>query len=66
MIGFDLVVLGAGSTDARMGAMAAMLAERLDVPQLSLASKVEIDGAAVRIRRASDDGYDWWRAACPR
>ena len=28
-IGFDLVVLGAESTDARMGAMAAMLAERL-------------------------------------
>ncbi len=56
-IGFDLVVLGAESTDARMGAMAAMLAERLGVPQLSLASKVEIDGAQVRIRRQSEDGY---------
>jgi electron transfer flavoprotein beta subunit len=56
-IGFDLVVLGAESTDARMGAMAAMLAERLGVPQLSLASKVEIDGTAVRIHRQSDDGY---------
>jgi|SRR5271166_5368840 len=56
-IGFDLVVLGAESTDARMGAMAAMLAERLGVPQLSLASKVEIDGTQVRIRRQSEDGY---------
>ncbi len=56
-IGFDLVVLGAESTDARMGAMAAMLAERLGVPQLSLASKVEIDGSQVRINRQSEDGY---------
>jgi electron transfer flavoprotein beta subunit len=60
-IGFDLVVLGAESTDARMGAMAAMLAERLGVPQLSLASKVEIDGTSVTIRRQSEDGY--WTVA---
>ena len=56
-IGFDLVVLGAESTDARMGAMAAMLAERLGVAQLSLASKVEIDGSHVRVNRQSEDGY---------
>ncbi len=56
-IGFDLVVLGAESTDARMGAMAAMLAERLGVAQLSLASKVEIDGTQVRVNRQSEDGY---------
>src|SRR6267378_1103264 len=41
--GFDLVICGSESTDARMGVMAAMLAERLGVPQVSLASKVEID-----------------------
>ena len=56
-IGFELVVLGAESTDARMGAMAAMLAERLGVAQLSLASKVEIDGSHVRVNRQSEDGY---------
>ena len=55
--GFDLVILGSESTDARMGVLAAMLAERLGVPQLSLASKVEIDGSAIRIRRVSEDGY---------
>jgi electron transfer flavoprotein beta subunit len=55
--GFDLVITGSESTDARMGVMAAMLAERLGVPQVSLASKVEIDGSAIRIRRASEDGY---------
>src|SRR3984893_2059866 len=45
--GFDLVIAGAESTDARTGVMAAMLAERLGVPQLSLASKVDIDGSSV-------------------
>jgi electron transfer flavoprotein beta subunit len=60
-IGFDLVVLGAESTDARMGSMAAMLAERLGVPQLSLASKVEIDGSSVTIHRQSEDGF--WKVA---
>ena len=60
-IGFDLVVCGAESTDARMGAMAAMLAERLGVAQLSLASAVEIDGTRVTVSRQSEDGY--WRVA---
>jgi electron transfer flavoprotein beta subunit len=56
-IGFDLVICGSESTDARMGVMAAMLAEHLVVPQASLASKVDIDGSTLRIRRVSDDGY---------
>src|SRR5712664_2431650 len=55
--GFDLVICGSESTDARMGVMAAMLAERLGVPQVSLVSKVDIDGSAIRARRVSDDGY---------
>jgi electron transfer flavoprotein beta subunit len=55
--GFDLVIAGSESTDARMGVMAAMLAERLGVPQVSLASKVEIDGTDLKIRRVSEDGY---------
>ena len=65
-VGFDLVIVGAESTDARMGSMAAMLAERLGVPQLSLASRVEIDGSP------GDDsppvrGRVWRsRAACRR
>jgi electron transfer flavoprotein beta subunit len=63
--GFDLIICGSESTDARMGVMAAMLAERLGVPQVSLASKVEIDGAAVRIRRVSEDGYFEVEAALP-
>jgi electron transfer flavoprotein beta subunit len=56
--GFDLVILGSESTDARMGVLPAMLAERLGVPQLTLASKVEIDGIAITIHRQADYGYD--------
>jgi electron transfer flavoprotein beta subunit len=63
--GFDLVILGSESTDARMGVLAAMLAERLGVPQLSMASKVEIDGTAIRVNRVSDEGYDTVEAALP-
>jgi electron transfer flavoprotein beta subunit len=56
-IGFDLVICGSESTDARMGVMASMLAERLGFPQVSLAIKLELDGSVLRIRRVSEDGY---------
>src|SRR6202453_520400 len=64
-IGFALLICGSESTDARMGVMAAMLAERLDVPQVSLANKVEIDGQAIKIQRQTDVGYDRVQASLP-
>ena len=63
--GFDLVILGSESTDARTGLLAAMLAERLGCPQLSLASKVEVDGNAITIHRQADYGYDKVEATLP-
>src|SRR5207244_8421130 len=57
--GFDLVICGSESTDARMGVLAALLAERLAVPQLSLGSKVDIDGPVIRVRSVSNLGYHW-------
>jgi electron transfer flavoprotein beta subunit len=54
--GFDLVVFGCESTDARTGLVPAMVAERLGVPQLTLASKVDVSGSEVTIRRVTDDG----------
>ena len=56
-VGFDLVICGSESTDARGGVLPAMLAERLGVPQLTLAQAVDIDGGSVSIRRMTDDGY---------
>jgi electron transfer flavoprotein beta subunit len=64
-IGFDLVILGSESTDARTGVLAAMLAERLGAPQLSYASKVEITGTAITIHRQTDYGYDEVQASLP-
>ena len=63
--GFDLVILGSESTDARMGTLAAMLAERLGVPQMSFASQVETDGSKISIRRQADYGYDTVEATTP-
>jgi electron transfer flavoprotein beta subunit len=64
-IGFDLVILGSESTDARTGVLPAMLAERLDVPQLTLANKVEVEGREIVIQRVTDYGYDKVAAELP-
>ena len=58
VVGFDLVVFGSESTDARTGVVPAMVAERLGVPQLTLAGKVDVSGSEVTIRRVADDGYE--------
>ena len=57
LTGFDVVIFGSESTDARTGVVPAMVAERLGVPQLTLASKVDVDGTSVTVRRVTDDGY---------
>src|SRR5690242_19130528 len=64
-VGFDLVICGSESTDARTGVVPAMLAERLGVPQLTLAAKVETDGSSVTIHRVTDDGYAVVRGPLP-
>jgi electron transfer flavoprotein beta subunit len=51
---YDLVMCGMASTDGAMSVVPAMLAERLSVPQLTLASKVETQGDQVRIQRDGD------------
>jgi len=61
----DLVMCGMASTDGGMSVVPAMLAERLGVPQLTLASKVDIAGSDVTIRRVTDDGYAVVSASLP-
>jgi electron transfer flavoprotein beta subunit len=51
---WDLVVCGMASTDGSMGVVPAMLAERLDVPAVTLGSEIEVDATTVRIRRDGD------------
>ena len=54
----DLVMCGMASTDGAMSVIPAMLAERLDLPQLTLASVVETQGDQVRIKRDGDVATD--------
>ncbi|WP_028655797.1 electron transfer flavoprotein subunit beta/FixA family protein [Nocardioides sp. J54] len=50
----ELVVGGLASTDGGMSVVPAMLAERLNLPQVTLAAVVETQGDQVRIKRDGD------------
>ncbi|MGN6252139.1 MAG: electron transfer flavoprotein subunit beta/FixA family protein [Marmoricola sp.] len=52
--GVDVVMCGMASTDAGMSVVPAMLAERLDLPQVTLGSVVEFQGDQFRIKRDGD------------
>jgi electron transfer flavoprotein beta subunit len=56
--GFDLIVFGSESTDARMSVVPAMVSERMGLPQLTFAQKVAVDGDSVTIERATEAGSD--------
>jgi electron transfer flavoprotein beta subunit len=58
--GFDLVICGTESTDARMSVVPAMLAQRLGWAQLTFASSVSVDPGAntVSITRTTEAGVD--------
>jgi electron transfer flavoprotein beta subunit len=65
--GFDLVICGTESTDARMSVVPAMLAQRLGWAQLTFASMVSVDPAAntVSIARTTEAGVDAIHAKLP-
>ena len=50
----DLVICGMSSTDGSMSVVPAMLAERLDLPQVTLASVIETQGDQVRAKRDNE------------
>jgi electron transfer flavoprotein beta subunit len=50
----DLILTGMASTDAAMGVVPAMLAERLGLPQVTLASELSVQDGTVTIRRDGD------------
>ena len=62
---YDLVILGSEASDARTSLVPAMLAERLGLPQLTFASKVDIDGTNIRVNRLTDYGHDVVEAQLP-
>src|SRR5690606_30252327 len=54
--GFDVVIAGNESTDGRGGAIPAMLAEKLGLPQLTYLDTVELAADSVRGERATEYG----------
>jgi electron transfer flavoprotein beta subunit len=61
----DVVVCGMASTDGAMSVVPAMLAERLDLPQVTLGSVVESQGAEFRIKRDGDTATEIIGATAP-
>jgi electron transfer flavoprotein beta subunit len=63
--GYDLVLCGTESTDARMSVVPAMLAERLNFAQLTFAGSVKVDGTTVSIARQTEFGVEQMSAPMP-
>lgn len=62
---FDLVIAGTESTDGYSGVVPQMLAELLDAPALTYATKVEMGNGTVTINRQTAAGYDVVTASTP-
>ncbi|PWW23157.1 electron transfer flavoprotein beta subunit [Geodermatophilus normandii] len=60
---YDLVLMGATSTDGQMGVMPALLSERLGIPQVSGARKLTVADGKVQVERQTDGGY--WALEAP-
>lgn len=61
----DLVICATESYDGSTGMVPPMLAELLDMPQLTFAKKVEISGSNIKVHRQTADGYQVVEAATP-
>lgn len=65
-IEFDLLFVGADTSDGLGGVVAPAVAARLGMPYLSYASEIEpVGGGGVRVHRLSATGYDVLEAATP-
>ncbi|MCU1657575.1 MAG: Electron transfer flavoprotein alpha/beta-subunit [Pseudonocardiales bacterium] len=62
---FDVIVCGMASTDAGMGVVPAMVAERLGIAQLSYASSVTIADGTVTVQRDTDAASETVEALLP-
>ena len=61
----DVVLCGMSSTDASMSVVPAMLAERLDLPQVTLGSVIERQDKEFRIKRDGDTSTEVIGASAP-
>ncbi|GAB2984135.1 electron transfer flavoprotein subunit beta/FixA family protein [Actinosynnema sp. NPDC050801] len=63
--GFDLVIAGNEATDGRAGAVPAMLAELLGLPQVTQVRKLSVEGGTVKAERETDEGVAHLEASLP-
>jgi electron transfer flavoprotein beta subunit len=61
----ELIICGMASTDASGSVVPAMLAERLDLPQVTLGSVIERQGKEIRIKRDGDTSTEVIGATAP-
>jgi electron transfer flavoprotein beta subunit len=54
--GVDLILAGNGASDGRVAAVPAMVADVLDLPALTHARQITVDGTTVTVRRETDRG----------
>jgi electron transfer flavoprotein alpha subunit len=63
--GYDLILCGRHSTDAETGQVGPELAEFLDIPQITAARTLTINGATLTAERETDGGFDTVTCALP-
>ena len=63
--GADLVLCGRQASDDDQGVVPALLGEELDLPVITIAREVIVDGASVRVTRVTPDGDEVVEATMP-
>jgi electron transfer flavoprotein beta subunit len=61
----DLIIAGNEATDGTMGAIPAMVADVLGLPELTHARKVTVEGGTVTVERETDEGVTVLQAELP-
>lgn len=61
----DIVLTGMASTDGTMGVVPAMVAERLGLPQVTMASELTVEGGTAKMRRDGDAASETVEASLP-
>ena len=56
--GYDLILCGCQTSDSETAQVAPQLAETLDIPAITFAEEIHIEGRRVRVQRHVDDFYE--------
>ena len=54
---FDLILCGKQTTDGDTAQVGSQIAEKLNIPQISYAADVKVDGTTVTVKRMLEDGH---------